>query len=87
VSTIIFAFSSWPYRTAFTEAIISSSDLASVLIFEFWTVALERLRDIITCLGAHEHKLYHIVLSHGVSRSTLADANEQRDWRINADFA
>jgi hypothetical protein len=39
----------------------------------------ESLRDIITCLGAHECKLYHIGLSRGVSRSTLADANEQRD--------
>jgi hypothetical protein len=47
----------------------------------------ESLRDIITCLVAHEHKLYHIGLSQGVSRSTLADANEQRDWRIYADFA
>ena len=47
----------------------------------------ESLRDIITCLGAHECKLYHIGLSLGVSRSTLADANEQRDWRIYADFA
>ena len=47
----------------------------------------ESLRDIITCLGAHECKLYHIGLSRGVSRSTLADANEQRDWRIYADFA
>lgn len=47
----------------------------------------ESLRDIITCLQAHEHKLYHVGLTQGVSRSTLADANEQRDWRIYADFA
>ena len=31
--------------------------------------------------------MYHLGLSHGVSRTTLADANEQRDWRIYADFA
>jgi len=31
--------------------------------------------------------LYHLGLSHGVSRTTLADANEQRDWHIYADFA
>ncbi len=47
----------------------------------------ESLRDIIICLQAHERKLYHLGLSHGVSRTTLADANEQRDWRIYADFA
>lgn len=47
----------------------------------------ESLRDIITCLQAHEGKLYHLGLSHGVSRATLADANEQRDWHIYADFA
>jgi hypothetical protein len=47
----------------------------------------ESLRDIITCLQAHEQKLYHLGLSGGVSRSTLADANEQRDWHIYADFA
>lgn len=47
----------------------------------------ESLRDVITCLKAHESKLYHLGLSHGVSRTTLADANEQRDWHIYADFA
>ena len=47
----------------------------------------ESLRDVITCLEAHQSKLYHLGLTKGVSRSTLADANEQRDWRIYADFA
>lgn len=47
----------------------------------------ESLRDLITCLQAHGSKLYHLGLTTGVSRSTLADANEQRDWRIYADFA
>jgi len=47
----------------------------------------ESLRDVVTCLQAHEHKLYHLGLTHGVKRSTLADANEKRDWRIYADFA
>jgi hypothetical protein len=47
----------------------------------------ESLRDLITCLKAHQNKLYHIGLTKGISRSTLADANEQRDWRIYADFA
>ena len=47
----------------------------------------ESLRDVVTCLQAHEHKLYHLGLTYGVKRSTLADANEKRDWRIYADFA
>lgn len=47
----------------------------------------ESLRDIVTCLQSHESKLYHLGIRHGVARSTLADANEVRDWRIYADFA
>jgi hypothetical protein len=47
----------------------------------------ESLRDIETCLRALQPKLYHAGLRGRVSRSTLADANETRDWRIYADFA
>ena len=47
----------------------------------------ESLRDIETCLSAQGAKLYHMGFKHAVSRSTLADANESRDWRIHADFA
>jgi Domain of unknown function (DUF4372)/Transposase DDE domain len=47
----------------------------------------ESLRDIETCLGAVGGKLYHMGFRSGVARSTLADANESRDWRIYADFA
>jgi len=47
----------------------------------------ESLRDIETCLGAIGRKLYHMGFRSGVPRSTLADANESRDWRIYADFA
>lgn len=39
------------------------------------------------CLESHENKLYHLGITHGVSRSTLADANEKRDYRIYQDFA
>ena len=46
----------------------------------------ESLRDIEVCLSAQAAKLYHMGL-RPVSRSTLADANERRDWRIYADFA
>jgi hypothetical protein len=47
----------------------------------------ESLRDIECCLRAMEEKLYHAGIRSQVSRSTLADANENRDWRIYADFA
>nr|CRH04384.1 transposase [Candidatus Magnetococcus massalia]CRH05043.1 transposase [Candidatus Magnetococcus massalia]CRH05091.1 transposase [Candidatus Magnetococcus massalia]CRH05185.1 transposase [Candidatus Magnetococcus massalia]CRH05228.1 transposase [Candidatus Magnetococcus massalia] len=47
----------------------------------------ESLRDIEACLRAQQSKLYHMGIRGRVSRSTLADANENRDWRIYADFA
>jgi hypothetical protein len=47
----------------------------------------ESLRDIECCLRAMREKLYHIGIRGKVSRSTLADANETRDWRIYSDFA
>ena len=47
----------------------------------------ESLRDIESCLRAVSRKLYHMGIRTPVSRSTLADANESRDWRIFADFA
>ena len=47
----------------------------------------ESLRDIETCLHALGSKLYHSGIRHPTARSTLADANETRDWRLFADFA
>ena len=47
----------------------------------------ESLRDIEACLGAVGGKLYHMGIGSAVARSTLADANENRDWRIFSDFA
>ncbi len=47
----------------------------------------ESLRDIEACLRAQRAKLYHMGIRGHVSRATLADANERRDWRIYADFA
>ena len=47
----------------------------------------ESLRDIATCLRAQSAKLYHLGIRGTVARSTLADANEARDWRIYAEFA
>lgn len=45
------------------------------------------LRDIEACLRSRQNKLYHMGIRGIVSRSTLAKANENRDWRIYADFA
>ncbi len=47
----------------------------------------ESLRDIEACLKAQQNKLYHMGIRSRVARSTLAEANEKRDWRIYADFA
>lgn len=47
----------------------------------------ESLRDIETCLRAQQRKLYHMGIRSSVARSTLAEANERRDWRLYADFA
>ena len=47
----------------------------------------ESLRDIEVCLSAQAVKLYHMGFRQEIKRSTLADANETRDWRIHAEFA
>ena len=47
----------------------------------------ESLRDIEVCLRARQEKLYHMGIRSPISRSTLAYTNENRDWRIYADFA
>jgi len=47
----------------------------------------ESLRDIEACLNAMRSRLYHMGIREPFPRSTIADANEQRDWRIYADFA
>ena len=46
----------------------------------------ESLRDIEACLRSRREKLYHLGIRGWISRSTLAEANEKRDWRIYADF-
>ena len=46
----------------------------------------DSLRDIETCLNSHKEKLYHIGFRGDISRTTLADSNERRDWRIFQDF-
>jgi hypothetical protein len=47
----------------------------------------ESLRDVAACLNSRHRQLYHLGLHGPVHRTTLADANEQRDWRIYADLA
>ena len=47
----------------------------------------ESLRNIESCLRSMPERLYHMGFRGKISRSTLADANENRDWRIYADFA
>ena len=47
----------------------------------------ERLRDIEACLRATQSRLYHLGIRGTISRNTLANANQNRDWRIYAEFA
>jgi len=47
----------------------------------------ESLRDIESCLRSMQNRLYHMGIRGKISRSTLSDANENRDWRIYSDFA
>jgi transposase len=47
----------------------------------------DSLRDVVTCLDVLKTKLFHVGIRGNVSRTTLADANENRDWCIYADFA
>jgi len=67
---------------------LSFSHLDQFLCMAFAQLTFrESLRDIETCLRAHSAKLYHLGIRGGIARSTLADANETRDWRIYQDFA
>jgi hypothetical protein len=47
----------------------------------------QSLRDIETCLRVMQNKLYHCGVRGNIARANLAKANENRDWRIYADFA
>lgn len=47
----------------------------------------ESLRDLVSCLAAHQQKLYHLGITYQVNLSTLALANETRSWRIYSDLA
>lgn len=57
-----------------------------VQLFFGQLTSLESLRSICLCLKAHKGKLYHLGIKKYVAHTTLSRANEQRDWRIFADF-
>ncbi len=81
-------FSRCVYRYGGERYVKSFSCMDQFLCMAFAQLTYrESLRDIECCLRAHPSKLYHMGLRGHVSRSTLAHANENRDWRIWADFA
>jgi hypothetical protein len=74
------------YRGDYQQKSFTSWDQFLAMGFAQFTYR-ESLRDIEACLRSVSGKLYHMGFRGRVSRSTLADANESRDWRIFADFA
>lgn len=74
------------YRGNFRQRSFSCRDQFLAMAFAQLTYR-ESLRDIETCLRSVDSKLYHLGFRGKVSRSTIADANRTRDWRIYADFA
>jgi hypothetical protein len=74
------------YQGNFSVKHFSCLDQFRIMAFAQLTYR-ESLRDIEACLRAQNSKLYHMGIRSKVSRSTLAEANEMRDWRIYADFA
>jgi len=74
------------YQGNFSIKSFSCLDQYRVMAFAQLTYR-ESLRDIEACLRSQSKKLYHMGIRGSVSRSTLAEANERRDWRIYADYA
>jgi hypothetical protein len=74
------------YRGEYQQKSFSCWDQFLAMAFAQFTYR-ESLRDIEACLRSVGDKLYHAGFRSKVARSTLADANESRDWRIFADFA
>ena len=87
----------WIHPQQFQRCVARYNGDARVTQFSCWSqfVCLafaqltwrESLRDIEACLNSRHRQLYHLGLRGPVHRTTLADANEQRDWRIYADLA
>jgi len=74
------------YRGDYQQKTFSCWDRYLAMAFAQLTYR-DSLRDIEACLRSMQGKLYHMGFRGKVARSTLADANESRDWRIYADFA
>src|SRR6516164_567301 len=74
------------YRGDYQQKTFSCWDQYLAMTFAQLTYR-DSLRDIEACLRSMQGKLYHMGFRGKVARSTLADANESRDWRIYADFA
>lgn len=74
------------YRGNYRVRTLSCHDQFLCMAFAQLTYR-ESLRDTVTCLQALAPKLFHAGIRGNITRSTLADANEKRDWRIYADFA
>ena len=74
------------YRGDYQQKGVSCWDQFLAMAFAQLTYR-ESLRDIEACLRALGRKRYHMGFRSKVARTTLADANERRDWRIYADFA
>jgi transposase len=74
------------YRGSYRLRQLSCRDQFLAMVFAQLTYR-RSLRDVETCLDAMRGKLYHVGFRGQVARSTLARANEQRDWRIYHDFA
>jgi hypothetical protein len=74
------------YRGNYRLRLFSCRDQFLAMAFAQLT-GRESLRDVETCLRAMRENLYHCGFRSQIARSTLADANELRDWRIYHDFA
>ncbi len=74
------------YRGNYRIRTLSCYDQFLCMAFAQFTYR-ESLRDTVTCLQALAAKRFHAGIRGNITRSTLADANEKRDWRIYADFA
>ena len=74
------------YRGDYKVKTFKCTDHFRVMAFAQLTYR-ESLRDVEACLRAVRGKLYHMGIHTTVSRNNLSNANEQRDWRIYADFA
>lgn len=74
------------YRGNYRMRTLSCYDQFLCMVFAQFTYR-ESLRDTVTCLQALATKRFHAGIRGNITRSTLADANEKRDWRIYADFA